>query len=358
MMSAYEALRPVLFALPPEVAHRLAVVALKNAPSAVPTLDPRLAHSVLGLTFPSPIGLAAGFDKNGEAFAGALGLGFGFTEIGTLTPLPQKGNPQPRLFRLVEDNALINRLGFNNDGAVEAYKRLSAWSRQGIVGVNVGANKDSPDRINDYVTGVIRFADLASYLVINISSPNTAGLRDLQGKAALGELLLRVKAARDEARRGRSRVPLVVKLAPDLSDSELADIAEIVIASGIDGAIMGNTTIGRPGLKSALAGEAGGLSGVPLFRLSTIKLARLRKLVGPGFPLIGVGGIDSGERAWAKLAAGADLVQLYTGMVYRGPTLAGEINRDLLRRMDSLGVKSLDRIVASEVDAWAEREPL
>ncbi len=318
----YPLVRPVLFALDPEVAHRVAIAALKAYPAPRPRpADPELRRRVLGLDFPNPIGLAAGFDKNAEVPDAAMALGFGFVEVGTVTPRPQAGNPRPRMFRLIDDHALINRLGFNSEGHEAVYARLANRKRRGIVGVNLGANRDSADRIADYVAGVRRFTPVADYLTINISSPNTPGLRDLQEREALVRLL----GAVAEARRTRP-IPLLVKIAPDLDDAALAAIAEAVIASGIDGIIATNTTIGRAGLKDGrLANEAGGLSGRPLFAPSTEILGKLRALVGNRMVLVGVGGIDSVETARTKLDAGADLVQLYTGMVYEGPRLAASI---------------------------------
>lgn len=352
-MGVYAGLRSALFLLPPEEAHHAALLALL-APFPAAGIDPRLRRRVLGIDFPGPVGMAAGFDKNGDVPDGLLRLGFGFTEIGTVTPLPQPGNPKPRLFRLPGNEALINRLGFNSPGAESVAARIACRPRRGVVGINVGANRDSPDRIADYVDGVRRFAPFATYLAMNISSPNTAGLRDLQGKAALRDLLARAKAARDAV----GRTPLLVKLAPDLTDQDLADIAEVVIETGIDGAMIGNTTVKRPPLRDAeIAREAGGLSGPPLYELSTIVLARFRKLVGPSLPLVGIGGIDSGETAWQKLAAGADLIQLYTGLVYRGPSLPREINRYLVERMAKEGIATLDPLIGRETDAWAARTP-
>jgi dihydroorotate dehydrogenase len=352
----YELLRPPLFAIDPEVSHRLAIQALR-APmpvANVPAPDPRLARKLMGLDFPNPVGLAGGFDKNAEAVDGLFRLGFGFVEIGTLTPRPQTGNDKPRLFRLTEDAALVNRLGFNNQGFEAAHRRLAARTTGGIVGVNIGVNRDSTDRIADYVAGIAAFADVAGYFVVNISSPNTVGLRDLQAREQLRDLLKHTLAARDAAAR---RVPLLVKLAPDLSDGELAGVAEALVEAGVDGAIATNTTTSRPEVTDQRwAGEKGGLSGRPLFRLSTIRLARLRKLVGTDMPIIGVGGVESGETAWAKFAAGADLVQLYTGMIYKGPGLPAAINRYLARRLAREGHASIADIVGKRTAEWAAEE--
>jgi dihydroorotate dehydrogenase len=352
----YELLRAPLFAIDPEVSHRLAIQALRtHLPIAdVPAADPRLARKMMGLDFPNPVGLAGGFDKNAEAVDGLFRLGFGFVEIGTITPRPQAGNDKPRLFRLTEDAALVNRLGFNNQGYDAAHRHLAARTRAGIVGVNIGVNRDSADRIADYVAGIAAFADVASYFTINISSPNTVGLRDLQAREQLRELLKQALTARDAASR---RVPLLVKLAPDLSDGELAGVAEALVEAGVDGVIATNTTTSRAEVTNQRwAGEKGGLSGRPLFRLSTIRLARLRKLVGKDVPIIGVGGVESGETAWAKFVAGADLVQLYTGMIYKGPGLPASINRYLTRRLAREGHASIADIVAKRTAEWAAEE--
>jgi len=326
----YGLIRPLLFALDPEAAHRAAIVALAAGiyPRA-PSPDPKLRRRILGLDFPNPVGLAAGFDKNGEVPDAALALGFGFVEVGSVTPKPQTGNPRPCMFRLPENRAIINRLGFNNEGHDAVYARLAKRERRGIVGVNLGADKDSPDRIADYVAGVRRFADVASYLAVNISSPNTPGLRDLQEKEALTRLL----GAVAEARAGLAKaVPILVKIAPDLDDDALAAIATTVIASGMEGMIVSNTTLSRDGVSDAkIAAEAGGLSGRPLLAPSTKMLARLRAIVGDKLVLVGTGGVDSAVAARQKFAAGADLVQLYTAMIYDGPALAARIVADLGR---------------------------
>ncbi|MCW5696180.1 MAG: quinone-dependent dihydroorotate dehydrogenase [Bauldia sp.] len=346
----------LLFALDPETAHKLAIRGLSLAlhPTA-PKPDPRLRTRVFDLDFPSPVGLAAGFDKNAVAVDGLLKLGFGFVEVGTITPRPQPGNPPPRLFRLQGDRAIINRMGFNNDGLDAALRRLRArGNRPGIVGVNLGANKDSADRIADYVEGVTTMAGVASYLVINVSSPNTPGLRDLQVAEVLTELVQKVRAALLTATEGRRRPPLLVKLAPDLAEPDLPAIAAAVSDGKADGIIVSNTTLSRAGLRSdPKTAEAGGLSGPPLFRRSTALLAKVRRLVGPELPLIGAGGVDSGETAWAKLAAGANLVQVYTGMIYEGQGIAAAINRDLARRLTEAGMASIADVVGTDVNRWA-----
>jgi len=352
----YRLLRPLLFALDAETAHRLTLRAIAAAPrGAPPASDPRLARHLLGLEFPNPLGLAAGFDKNGEVADAALGLGFGFVEVGTVTPRPQIGNPRPRVFRLPRDHAVINRLGFNNDGFDAVERRLRRRHRGGIVGVNVGANRDSANRAADYTAGVTRFAAIADYLTVNISSPNTPGLRDLQERSALNDLLTRV----EEARRAAARpTPILVKIAPDLDDAAVAAIVDATIAAGIDGIIVTNTTVARVGLnETRRAKEEGGLSGRPLFRRSTVILAKARKRAGNRLVLVGVGGVDSAETAWSKIAAGADLIQLYTGMVYAGPRLPARILAGLAERLDRERVASIADVVGSETDRWAAVQP-
>ena len=325
---AFPLVLPLLHRLDAETAHRLSIGMLKLGPPRGMAPAGPLAVTCLGLRFPNPLGLAAGFDKDGEVPSAMLGLGFGFVEAGTVTPLPQAGNPRPRLFRLSEDKAVINRMGFNNDGAEAMRRRLEARrGKGGIVGVNIGANKDSSDRIGDYVTGVKSFADLASYLVVNISSPNTPGLRHLQARAELAMLLDAVIAAR-----GASPTPLLVKIAPDLNDDELGDIAA-ACAGKADGIIVSNTTISRPALRSSHREQTGGLSGKPLFALSTRTLARLFLLTGGRLPLIGVGGITDAETAWIKIEAGASLIQIYSALVYRGPALIEDILLGLETRL-------------------------
>jgi dihydroorotate dehydrogenase len=346
--------RPLLFRIDPEVAHGLSIKVLSSGlhPSVRPDRDPRLSRTLFGLNFANPLGIAAGLDKNAEIPDPLLALGFGFVEIGTITPLSQPGNPKPRMFRLVDDHGVINRLGFNNEGHAAARRRLEARrGKPGLVGVNIGANKDAVDRVADYVVGIETFSDIASYFTVNVSSPNTPGLRDLQARGALDELLSRVLEARD----GRARrVPVLLKIAPDMDEAGLADVADVALARKIDGVIVSNTTISRPKLRdAATAKEMGGLSGRPLFRLSTIQLARFRKLVGPDLPLIGVGGIESAETAFAKIAAGADLVQMYSGFVYGGPGLPAAILAGLSRILDRRGIPSIADAVGIDVEKWA-----
>ncbi len=353
MSLAFRLIRPLVFAIDPEMAHKLAmrgVAAAALMPHGA-TVDARLACRVLGLAFANPLGLAAGFDKNATVIDATLAAGFGFTEVGTLTPRPQAGNPRPRIFRLPADCAVINRMGFNNEGFDAAEHRLKKRLRRGVVGVNIGANRDSADRIADYVAGVTRFAPLADYLAINISSPNTPGLRDLQERDAVTGLIGAIVEARRHAGR---QVPILLKLAPDLDEAALEAIAAAAIDNGIEGLIVTNTTIARDGIGDGrLAAEAGGLSGRPLFRRSTAILARLRKLTARKLVLVGVGGIDSAETAWQKLAAGADLIQVYTGMIYEGLGLAAEITAGLSRRLEKERIANIAEIVGSQADRWA-----
>jgi dihydroorotate dehydrogenase len=327
--------RPLLRALDPEDAHALTVRALKFAPLSRATADdPRLAVRAFGFSFPNPIGIAAGFDKHAEVPDALLRLGFGFVETGTITPRPQPGNARPRLFRLDMDDGVINRYGFNSDGATTALARLRARAnKSGIVGVNVGANKDTIDRGADYVRLIEMFAPVASYFTVNISSPNTPGLRDLQQAAALDDLLARVLAARDRALRPQP-VPVLLKIAPDLTLSELDDVVHVARRRRVDGMMIGNTTLSRPqGLHDAAAKEAGGLSGKPLFPLATRMLAETFVRTEGAFPLVGAGGIDSGATALAKFRAGASLVQLYSALVFRGLGLVAEIKSSLVEAL-------------------------
>lgn len=327
--------RRFLRALDPETAHALALKALNLASYGVAGEDhPCLALEAFGLSFRNPLGIAAGFDKNGEAVDAVLRLGVGFAEVGTVTRRGQPGNPRPRQFRLISDAGVINRLGFNNQGHAAVRARLSARRPNGIVGVNLGVNRDSDNRIADYVAGIAAFAPVASYFVVNVSSPNTPGLRDLQHASLLEELLARVLEARDGAPAAERR-PVLLKIAPDLSLDQLDDIVAVARRHGIDGMIIANTTVTRPvGLKDVqVAREAGGLSGRPLFALSTRMLAETFVRVEGDFPLVGVGGIDSGVAAWGKIGAGASLIQLYTGLVYRGLGLVADIKRHLVAEL-------------------------
>ncbi|HEY0112374.1 MAG TPA: quinone-dependent dihydroorotate dehydrogenase [Allosphingosinicella sp.] len=328
-MALYPLVRPLAFALDAERAHRLTIRALKLMPPGEPAKrDSMLVVRVAGLDFPNPLGLAAGFDKDAEVFAQMLGFGFGFVEVGTLTPRPQPGNPQPRLFRLAEDRAVINRMGFNNGGQEAAKARL-AKRRRGIVGINVGANKDSADFAADYAAGVREMSPLADYLTVNISSPNTPGLRGLQDRGALTELLAAVTEAR-----GEKGPPVFLKVAPDLEPSEIDGIAAVATGA-VDGLIIGNTTVSRPVLRSRHRQEGGGLSGAPLKTLALQRLGDFRSATGGAMPLIAAGGIENGVDAYERIVAGASLVQLYSALVYQGPSLAAAILtelRGLLRR--------------------------
>ncbi len=347
--------RRLLQALAPETAHRLALQAVRLALLRAPAgRDERLSVRAFGLSFQNPIGTAAGFDKNAEAVDAVLRLGFGFAEIGTVTPRPQTGNPRPRMFRLPRDGAVINRLGFNNDGHAAVRARLAARAdARGIVGVNIGANTDSTDRIADYVAGIKTFAQLADYFTVNVSSPNTPGLRDLQQAAPLDALLARVLETRDTFAAEPRRTPVLLKIAPDLALRDLDDLVAVARRRGIDGLIISNTTVTRPVrlIDLGTAREAGGLSGRPVFPLATRMLAESFVRVEGAFPLVGVGGIDSGEAALAKIRAGATLIQLYTGLVYRGFGLVGDIKEHLLAAFANAQAASLVDLVG--VDATA-----
>jgi dihydroorotate dehydrogenase len=338
----YSLLRPALFLVDGESAHGLSLAALRMMPVTSCPPAPALSQTIAGMTFPNPVGLAPGYDKNAEICAQAFGLGFGFVEVGSVTPRPQEGNPRPRLFRLVEDRAVINRMGFNNDGMEIVAGRLGALDRKrlaGPLGINVGANKDSVDRIADYVTAIERLAPLADYVTVNISSPNTPGLRALQDKGALDELLARVKASMPAAQ------PVFLKVAPDLEPADIDDITASVMEHKIDALIVSNTTITRPVLRSGHAGETGGLSGAPLRDLAQQRLADFAKATGGAIPLIGVGGIASGADAYARIKAGASLVQLYSALVYEGPLLAKRINRELAALLKRDGLANISEVV-------------
>lgn len=349
-------LRPLVHALDAETAHTLTVQALSLAPalSGRPS-DPCLATTVFGLDFPNPIGLAAGFDKHGEAFAGALGLGFGFVEVGGVTPLPQPGNLRPRVFRLTEDQAVINRYGLNSEGMEAVAERLARRRRAGgIVGINLGANKDSVDRAADYAILARRLAPLADFLTINVSSPNTPGLRDLQAEAVLDDLVARTLEARDQVCKSGTRTAVLIKIAPDIGLQELDGMIAVARRRGIDGMIISNTTIARPAdLRSPLQAQTGGLSGKPLFTSSTRLLAQARLRLDGDLPLVGVGGIDSAETAWVKITAGADLIQFYTAMIYNGPSLARDIAQGLAARVKREGFASIRDVVGRDALAVA-----
>ncbi|MBZ6377734.1 dihydroorotate dehydrogenase (quinone) [Pacificimonas flava] len=344
----YPALRPLLFRIDPERAVRLAISGLKLAPlSPRGANDPILASTVAGIGFPNPIGLAAGFDKNAEVPMQAAGLGFGFVEVGSLTPRPQVGNPLPRVFRLKDDEAIINRMGFPNEGIEKGVKRLRRMRfshGSARTGVNVGANKDSEDRIADYEACITLAAPVADYLTVNISSPNTPGLRELQSKDALHELLSRCLIAREHR-----EVPLFVKVAPDLTDRDIADIAEVVQETGVDGIICTNTTVSRaPDLRSSASSETGGLSGPPLREMALAVLKAFRQATGGRIPLVGVGGIASADDAYERIRAGASLVQLYTALVYEGPSLPKDMAEGLADHLRADGFSSVADAVGAD----------
>jgi dihydroorotate dehydrogenase len=341
-VSIYSLVRPLAFALGAETAHRATISALKLAPRRKPVeFADSLRTAVAGIEFPSPVGLAAGFDKDGEVPEQMLALGFGFVEIGTVTPKPQPGNPKPRLFRLVEDEAVINRMGFNNGGQQAALERLRRVHSTGIIGVNVGANKDSPDRIADYAVGVRRMSAVASYITINISSPNTPGLRGLQDDGALNDLLAAIEEVRTEK-------PIFLKVAPDLTDGDPERIIRAALDHHLDALIVANTTVSRPPLKSRYSPEQGGLSGAPLKQLALDALRKFRSASGGEIPLIGVGGIASADDAWERIRAGASLVQLYSAMVYEGPGIARRIADQLARRLVREGYSSISEIIGRD----------
>ena len=353
MIRAFDAFSlPLLRWFDPEDAHRLAIQGLKLLPPVRPRSDhAKLAVRAFGLNFPNPIGMAAGFDKSAEAPDALLRLGFGFVEVGTVTPKPQAGNPRPRLFRLERDEAVINRMGFNNDGADAVLRRLAARAHfGGVVGVNVGANKDADDRVADYVKLIEIFAPVASYFTVNVSSPNTPGLRNLQQAGALDDLLGKVIDARERVRQNAGDSPVLLKIAPDLSLAELDDVVHIARSRRVDGMIVANTTLARPSTlrEQARAREQGGLSGRPLFRLSTRMVAETYVRAEGAFPLIGVGGIDTGGAALTKIRAGATLIQLYSSLIYKGLGLVADIKRDLASTLLRTGRDSLNEIVGAD----------
>jgi dihydroorotate dehydrogenase len=345
-MALAELAGPVLRALPPERAHDLVIQALKRGLGPTPTEpdDPRLKVRAFGRELANPVGLAAGFDKDAEAIPGLLDLGFGFVEVGTITPAPQPGNPKPRIFRLARDRAIVNRLGFNSAGLEAADRNLGRYRRtggRGLVGINLGRNKESADALADYEAGLRRLSRYADYLVVNVSSPNTPGLRDLQGRDRLAELLQRLQAVRRELM-ADAPPALLVKIAPDLSESDRADIAEVALAQKLDGLIVSNTTVDRPeSLKSPEKAETGGLSGPPLFQPSTQLLAEMYRRTEGRLTLIGVGGITSGADAYAKICAGARLVQLYTALIYDGPAAVVRIKSELAQALARDGLSQI-----------------
>jgi dihydroorotate dehydrogenase len=352
--------QPLLLAFDPETAHEMSLKALEQGlhPRQVGPDDGRLTQSLFGLTFVNPVGIAAGYDKDARVPDAVLAIGCGFAEVGTITPEPQTGNPQPRVFRLLADRAVINRLGFNNGGHAAAVSRLEARMRRGgILAVNIGANKDTVDKAADYVRGLETFNRFASVFTVNISSPNTPGLRDLQAPAALDALLTRIMAARAKmVAEGQPLRPIIVKIAPDIAEDDLAPIVERLMAHRVDGIAVSNTTLARAGLSDGkTAAEAGGLSGRPLFHRSTVVLARVHQLTGGAIPLVGIGGIDSGAAAIAKLEAGASLIQLYTGLIYEGPSLIGRIKRDILATIERERLVSIKALVGRRAGEWAAK---
>jgi dihydroorotate dehydrogenase len=342
-MRLYPLIRPLFFRLDAERAHQATIAALRMMPVRMPPDFPASLHSrVAGIDFASPIGLAAGFDKNGEVPEELLSLGFGFVEVGTVTPRPQPGNPQPRLFRLAEDRAVINRMGFNNDGQPAVFDRLLQCRHvHGVIGVNVGANKDSVDRISDYVSGVRSMSGVARYITINISSPNTPGLRGLQDKGALDELLAAI------AELGSKR-PIFLKVAPDLEPGDPERIVRSAIDHHIDAIIVSNTTVSRPPLKSRFREEAGGLSGAPLKELAFTALKQFRLASGGEMPLIAAGGIATAEDAWERIRAGASLVQLYSAMVYEGPGIARRMAKGLAVILKREGIANISEAIGAD----------
>ncbi|MBC7163587.1 MAG: quinone-dependent dihydroorotate dehydrogenase [Roseovarius sp.] len=341
----------LLHRLDPERAHALALRALRLglAPQPGPVTGPRLRTDLAGLALPNPVGLAAGFDKNAEALAPLCRAGFGFVEVGAVTPRPQAGNPRPRLFRLTEDRGVINRFGFNNDGMEAVAPRLAKRPKEGIIGLNLGANKDSADRAGDFARVLAHCGAHLDFATVNVSSPNTERLRDLQGAEALSALLARVMAARDALARP---IPVFLKIAPDLSDTELSEIADVAREGGVSGIVATNTTLARDGLKSPQRDQAGGLSGAPLFGKSTRVLARLSQLTEGRLPLVGVGGIGSAEDAYAKIRAGASAVQLYSALVYEGLSLAARIARGLDALLARDGYATVAEAVGSKREDW------
>ncbi len=347
----YKLIWPWVRLLDAESAHGLAIRALKLGLVPVPdaVVHPELAQSLWGLDFPSPVGLAAGFDKNAEVFTPMLAQGFGFVEVGSVTPRPQAGNPKPRLFRLEDERAVINRMGFNNQGFDAVAKRMESRDRaRGIVGVNLGKNKDTTDAAHDYELGAARFAALADFLVINVSSPNTPGLRALQGPEPLRELLTRTIAARDEVVSANNRPALLLKIAPDLTDADKTDISHVALEVGIDGLIVSNTTIERPeGSANPRMKEGGGLSGRPLLEMSTQALSEMYLATEGKIPIIGVGGVEDGQSAYNKILAGASLVELYTAMIFEGPDVAQTIKSEMVACMKADGFSTIGEAVGA-----------
>jgi len=347
----FSILRPFLFNLDPETAHDLAIKSLKFNPLPSNMFEVEdeemLKNEVLGKTFPNPVGLAAGFDKSAEVYNSLLKLGFGFVEVGTVTPLKQFGNPKPRIFRLEQDHALINRLGFNNDGIEVIKNRIKSDKKRGILGINIGPNKETKDQKNDFCLGLKNFFDLADYITINISSPNTKGLRDFHNQEKLKELLLAFNKIKKDK---KSEIPLLLKISPDINDNNIPDIADVAINNNISAIILTNTTNGnRNNLRSESKKEFGGLSGQPLQKISTDLIKKFYKELNGKIPIIGVGGIDSGKSAYEKMMAGASLLQLYTGFVYKGPSIVKDIKKELVQILKSEGLNNIKDIIGQAV---------
>ena len=347
----FSALRPFLFNLDPETAHDLAIKSLKFNffPRSMFEVEDEemLKIELLGKIFPNPIGLAAGFDKSAEAYNSLLNLGFGFVEVGTVTPLKQIGNPKPRIFRLEEDHALINRLGFNNDGIEIVKNRIRSEGKQGILGINIGPNKDTKDQKNDFSLGLKNFFDLADYITVNISSPNTKGLRDFHDQEKLQNLLFTLNKIKEDK---KTNIPLLLKISPDIKDNYISEIVEVSIKNNISAIILTNTTeANRDNLVSKIKKEEGGLSGEPLQKISTNMIKKFYKELNGKIPIIGVGGVNSGKAAYEKILAGASLLQLYTGFVYRGPSTAKNIKKELIEILKAEGINNIQEAVGRNI---------
>jgi len=343
----FSVLRPFLFNLDPETAHDLAIKSLKFNPlprSMFEVEDEQMLKvDVLGKNFPNPIGLAAGFDKSAEAYDSLLRLGFGFVEVGTVTPLKQLGNPKPRIFRLENDRALINRLGFNNDGIEIIKNRIKSTRKTGILGVNIGPNKDAQDQLNDFCIGLKNFFNIADYITVNISSPNTEGLRDFHNQAKLNDLLAALNKIKKDK---KTDIPLLLKISPDIHENHISEIVDVILKNSISAIVLTNTTnSNKDNLKDKAKNESGGLSGEPLQQISTNMIRKFYKLLNGKIPIIGVGGVNSGKSAYEKIIAGASLLQLYTGFVYRGPSTAKEIKKELIQILKDEGIKNIKDVV-------------
>ena len=347
----FSVLRPFLFSLDPEAAHDLAIKSLKFNPlprKMFEVEDEQMLNiQILGQNFPNPIGLAAGFDKSAEVYNSIIKLGFGFVEVGTVTPLKQFGNPKPRIFRLENDRALINRLGFNNDGMELIKSRIKSKEKKGILGINIGPNKDTKNQKNDFCLGLKNFFDIADYITVNISSPNTKGLRDFHDQEKLKELLVALNKIKKD---NKSNIPLLLKVSPDIDENDIPEIIDVVMNNNISAIVLTNTTIGnRENLKDNAKNEQGGLSGEPLQKLSTNMIKKFYKLLNGKIPIIGVGGVNSGKSAYEKIIAGASLLQLYTGFVYRGPSTAKDIKKELIQILRSEGIKNIKDVIGKGI---------